>query len=50
MKIVSSTVERMAKNDYDFQLEKGARAFVYNADIEQLVALLEIGTRPANMR
>jgi hypothetical protein len=41
---------QMAKNEYGFQAEDGAKAFVYNADIDQLVALLEIGTRPANMR
>ena len=41
---------QMAKNEYGFQAENGARALVYNADIDQLVALLEIGTRPANMR
>lgn len=41
---------QMAKNEYNFQVEPGGKAFVYNADIDQLVALLDIGTRPANMR
>lgn len=41
---------QMAKNNYGFDVEKGGKAFVYNGDIDQLVALLDIGTHPANMR
>lgn len=41
---------QMAANDFNTNLPKGSRAFVYNAGIEQLVTLLDIGTRPSNMR
>lgn len=40
----------MAKDNFQIDLPIGAKAFVYNANIEQLVTLLDIGTRPSNMR
>lgn len=47
---LTSIMLSMAKDDYGIELLKGAKAFVYNANIEQLVTMLDIGTRPANMR
>lgn len=41
---------KMANNDYQYQFEKGAKGFVYNGNMEQIVTLLDIGTRPANLR
>ncbi len=48
--LLTDTMINIAKGQYGYQAEKGARAFVYNADISQLVNLLDIGTRPANLR
>lgn len=47
---LTSNMIQMAKEDFAINLATGAKALVYNADIEQLVTLLDIGTRPANMR
>lgn len=47
---LTNSMLSMAKEDYRIELMKGAKAFVYNANIEQLVTMLDIGTRPANMR
>jgi hypothetical protein len=33
-----------------FQLQAGARAFVYNADLTSVIQLLDIGTRPSQVR
>lgn len=48
--LLTDTMVAMAKNDYQYPLEKNAKAFVYNAGIEQIVSLLDIGTRPSNLR
>lgn len=47
---LTSNMLSMAKEDYGIDMVEGAKAFVYNANIEQLVTMLDIGTRPANLR
>lgn len=47
---LTDSMIKMAKDDFQIDLPIGAKAFVYNANIEQLVTLLDIGTRPSNMR
>jgi hypothetical protein len=37
-------------NGLGFAVSEGSRGFVYNAHAEHIVGLLEIGTRPANLR
>jgi hypothetical protein len=37
-------------NALGFSVSEGSRGFVYNAQAEHIVGLLEIGTRPANLR
>ena len=39
-----------AKKIFSTPIESGARGFVYNSGIEGIVSILEIGTKPANMR
>lgn len=48
--LLTENMIMMAQNDYQYTFERNAKAFVYNADIEQIVSLLDIGTRPSNLR
>jgi len=40
----------VAAKDYGLQIPEGARGFVLNASLELVIAALDIGTRPANLR
>lgn len=47
---LTDSMIKIAKEQFQTELTRGAKAFVYNANIEQLVNLLDIGTWPSNMR
>jgi hypothetical protein len=37
-----------ARDAFDIRLEANSRAMVFNADVEEIVKFLDIGTRPAS--
>lgn len=41
---------RLAAKEEGFNVENGARGFVFNADLVSVIRFLDIGTRPSNLR
>lgn len=47
--VLPDFMRNVAKQEYNFNLEEDAKAFVLNADVNLIITAIDIGTRPSNL-
>ena len=48
--LITSIVNKIAKEEYNINPSNNARGFVFNGDINSIITALDIGTRPSNLK